>query len=50
MDKKLKLKCEYCGGTGEVEKVVAYRLEPNVPIVLEGTGVYKKCEECNETP
>lgn len=40
--------CEYCHGTGLVEKAVAYRSEPNVPVLLEGTGVFEECKECED--
>jgi len=40
--------CEYCGGTGYIEKTTTYRDDPNAPLVTEGTGIEERCFNCNQ--
>ena len=39
--------CSICDGTGFVEETISYRDEPNLPIMVEGTGKMLRCPECN---
>lgn len=39
--------CQYCGGTGLIEKTDTYSLETGLPSITEGTGKMVRCFNCN---